>query len=133
MQPLLLDRDALAAAVRARGAAALIAAATREGVSGWLAYTAGTDLDPELTALRRRVMLEESLRADEMRRVIAALAAGGVRAVILKGSALAYTHYPEPWCRTRADLDILVARGQRADAGRLLQGIGYWPGDLVTA
>jgi len=132
MQALLLNRDALEAAVRARGAAAIIAEATREGLSGYLAYTAGTDVDPELTALRRRVMLEEELRAGEMRRVVAQLAAGGVRAVILKGSALAYTHYPEPWCRTRADLDLLVARSQRADAGRLLQGIGYAPGDLVS-
>lgn len=132
MQSLLLDRDALAAEVRAHGASALITAAIRHGVSGWLAYTAGADLHPELTALRRRVMLEEELRAAEMRRVIDLLAAAGVRAVILKGSALAYTHYPAPWCRTRADLDLLVARPQRADAARALQDAGYEAGDLVS-
>lgn len=127
-----LNGDALAAEVRARGAASVIEDAMRDGVSGWLAYVAGPDLDPELTALRRRVMLEEELRAAEMRRVIDVLAAGGVRAVILKGSALAYTLYPAPWCRTRADLDVLVARADRAEAGRLLQSIGYAPGDLVS-
>lgn len=132
MQSFLLNVEALAAEVRAGGAAPLIAAATRQGVSGWLAYVAGPDLDPQLTALRRRVMLEEEVRAAEMRRVVDTLAAGGVRAVILKGSALAYTHYPAPWCRTRADLDLLVARADRANSGRLLQSIGYVPGDLVS-
>jgi hypothetical protein len=132
VKTLLRDPHALAERVRADGAAPLVAAAEREGVAGLLAHAAGHDSDPQLMALRRRLMLEEDLRASEMRRVVQALGDAGVRAVILKGSALAYTHYPEPWCRTRADLDVLVARHQRDEAGRVLRAAGYVPGDLVS-
>ena len=132
MKTLLLDPQALAQRVRAGGAAPLIAAAEREGVAGLLAHAAGPDSDAQLIALRRRLRLEEELRAAEMRRVVEALGTAGIRAVILKGSALAYTHYPEPWCRTRADLDLLVARNQRAAAGQVLRTAGYVPGDLVS-
>lgn len=132
MKDLLRDAAALAARVRTGGALPLVADAQRQGVAGLLAYHAGADTDPELNALRRRLMLEEELRAAEMRRVIDALGRAGIRAVILKGSALAYTHYPEPWCRTRADLDLLVARADRSAAGRVLQVAGYTPGDLIS-
>jgi hypothetical protein len=132
MEDLLHDAAVLAARVRTSGALSLVADAERQGVAGLLAYRAGADTDPELNALRRRLMLEEELRVAEMRRVIDALGAACVRAVILKGSALAYTHYPEPWCRTRADLDLLVARADRTAAGRVLQAAGYAPGDLIS-
>ena len=132
MNDLLRDAAALAARVRAGDVLSLISDAERQGIAGLLAYHAGADTDPELNALRRRLMLEEELRVAEMRRVIDALGGEGIRAVILKGSALAYTHYPEPWCRTRADLDLLVARADRVAAGRVLQAAGYVPGDLVS-
>jgi len=132
MEDLLLDEAALAARVGAGDVAALIADAQQQGVAGLLAWRAGADADPELNALRRRLMLQEDLRAAELRRVIDALGAAGVRAVILKGSALAYTHYPEPWCRPRADLDLLVSRDDRPRAGRVLQSAGYAPGELVS-
>ena len=132
MKDLLLDAAALTARVRAGGAASLIADAEHEGVAGLLAYRAGPDTDPQLSALRRRLMLEEDLRVAELRRVVDALGNAGVRAVVLKGSALAYTHYPAPWCRTRADLDLLVSREHRALAGQVLQSAGYAPGHLVS-
>lgn len=132
MKDLLRNAAALSARVRAGGVLPLIAEAERHGVAGLLAHRAGAELHPELSALRRRLMLEEGLRSAEMRRVMDALGGAGIRAVILKGSALAYTLYPEPWCRTRADLDLLVARADRAAAGRVLQAAGYGPGDLVS-
>lgn len=127
-----LTADGLAARLRVDEAGAVIDDAVHHGVAGLLAHTAGPDRHPQLNELRRRLILEEELRAAEMRRVIDALGEAGVRAVILKGSALAYTHYPEPWCRTRADLDLLVARDARGLAGRALQAIGYVTGDLVS-
>ena len=132
MNTLLLDLDALAARVRAGEAEPLIAEALREGVVGLLAYATRDESDQALADLRRRLMLEESLRASEMRRVVGVLGEAGIRAVILKGSALAYTHYAEPWCRTRADLDLLVARTDRVASGRALAAAGYEPGDLVS-
>jgi len=40
--------------------------------------------------------------------MVAALGAAGVRVVLFKGAALAYTHYPAPHLRVRADTDLLV-------------------------
>lgn len=39
-----------------------------------------------------------------------------VEPILLKGAALSYTHYPEPYLRTRTDTDILIPLH---DAGRL--------------
>lgn len=132
MLPSLLDPQHLAARVRSGDLASLLTEAAHHGVLGLVAYAAGPEAPAELAALRRRLMLEETVRAAEMRRVIDALGAAGVRAVLLKGAALAYTQYPEPWCRTRADLDLLVPRSQRRLAGDVLHRIGYAPGDLVS-
>lgn len=127
-----LNSHALAARLRTHDVRLVIDDARRHGVAGLLAHTAGPDRHPQLNDLRRRLILEEELRVAELRRVVEAMGEAGVRAVILKGAALAYTHYPEPWCRTRADLDLLVSRDHRRAAGRALQEIGYREGDLVS-
>lgn len=104
--------EQLAALVRSGEHASLIADAAHHGVLGLLAYAAGPDAPTDLATLRRRLMLEEGVRAAETRRVVDALGAAGVRTVLLKGAALAYMHYPEPcaaraptstcWCRARS-------------------------------
>jgi len=78
-----------------------------------------------LAALRRRAILEEAVRHRELRRVFAAFEARGVRALVFKGAALAYTVYPAPWCRPRVDLDVLVGLEDRAAATDALAGLGY--------
>lgn len=132
MPPSSLTVEQLAALVRSGEHASLIADAAHHGVLGLLAYAAGPDAPTDLATLRRRLMLEEGVRAAETRRVVDALGAAGVRTVLLKGAALAYTHYPEPWCRTRADLDVLVPRAERGVAGDVLKAMGYRAGDLVS-
>ena len=54
------------------------------------------------------------LRGREIARVTAALDARGVRALLVKGAALAYGLYPEPCLRPRVDTDILVLGDDRA-------------------
>ncbi len=49
------------------------------------------------------------LRERELVAVLAALAEAGVETLLLKGTPLAYTHYPEPALRTRCDTDVLIA------------------------
>lgn len=46
----------------------------------------------------------------ELRRVVHALAAHGIDAVLFKGSHLAYSQYPRPELRARTDADVLIAR-----------------------
>ena len=70
--------------------------------------------------------------------VLTALAAAGVPALVTKGTALAYTVYPEPWLRPRTDSDLLVRHGDVPAASLALRSCGYVKsaalstGDLVS-
>ena len=50
---------------------------------------------------------------------------GGVPALILKGTALAYSTYRHPHLRPRADIDLLVPEDRRGAARAALAGLGY--------
>ena len=58
-------------------------------------------------------------------RVLAALHAGGVRTLLLKGLPLALTVYARPALRAMADIDVLVAPEDRDAAAALLGRLGY--------
>ena len=53
-----------------------------------------------------------------------ALAGSGIESVLLKGSALARSIYPEPWLRPMDDVDILVPERAMADVQRIFAGLG---------
>jgi hypothetical protein len=79
-------------------------------------------------ALDARARLEaavEALRCREMKRVLARLREDGVTTLVLKGGALAYTHYPAPYLRPRGDTDLLVRRDDRVKAEDVLADLGY--------
>lgn len=57
--------------------------------------------------------------------LLGAMANVGVRALLLKGTALAYDLYPLPSTRARGDSDVLVAREDLAAARSVLNGLGY--------
>jgi hypothetical protein len=67
----------------------------------------------------------EALRYRETRRVLAGLRGAEVTTLVLKGSALAYTHYPAGYLRPRTDIDLLVAKKDRQHASRALGDAGY--------
>lgn len=125
MQTLLRDRRALLERVRAGNVQTLIDDAAREGVDGLLAYAVGAGVDPQIDAERRRLAMSEGVAHAQLVRVTAAFASAGIPAAILKGSALAYTHYPEPWCRPRMDLDLLVHRDDRDRSRAVMHALGY--------
>lgn len=133
MHTLLRDRRALTERVRAGHLQTLIDDAAREGVDGLLAYAIGGGVDPLVDAERRRLALREGVAHDEMRRVTGAFAAAGIRTAILKGSALAYTHYPEPWVRPRFDLDLLVERADRDRSREIMRALGYHEGRPMSS
>lgn len=118
-----------------RDPARLDALIARYGVRGVLARAEAEGVDrilacgrPDLEALAarcREAALEDALKLGEMRRVCEGFAVRDVRAAIIKGGSLAYTHYPQPWCRPRLDLDLLVVPGDRARAAAVLDAIGY--------
>jgi hypothetical protein len=61
----------------------------------------------------------------EIARLLESLAEIGVTPLVLKGSALAYTHYPSPSLRTRCDTDLLINPASRETADRVLRELGY--------
>jgi hypothetical protein len=68
----------------------------------------------------------------ELDAVLRALHEAGVQALLLKGAALAYSSYREPWHRPRTDVDLLVAQAQVQAAERALAAIGYARSDALS-
>ena len=91
---------------------------------------------PVRSALER-AYLASSARSlfisDAQRRVVGALLAAEVPALLLKGAALVETVYPDPAQREMLDLDILVAPEQIARASLALAPLGYRPSEVADA
>jgi hypothetical protein len=71
-----------------------------------------------------------------LRSVLDALAKIGVRPIIFKGAALAYSLYPNPVLRSRGDADLLILARDRVKAADALESLGFVrghaiPGDFV--
>lgn len=85
---------------------------------------------PVRSALER-AYLASSARSlfisDARRRVVGALVAAGIPALLLKGAALVETVYPDPAQREMLDLDVLIPKAQIAEASRALAPLGYRP------
>jgi putative nucleotidyltransferase-like protein len=64
----------------------------------------------------------EALRLADLREVLGVL---GAAALIVKGTALAYSIYPTPELRPRLDTDLLIARGEIERVRRALTSIGF--------
>jgi hypothetical protein len=79
----------------------------------------------DLAAAAREAACEELARGAETRAFLDALASAGVRAVLIKGTPLAYTVYPSPACRPRQDTDLFVAAADVDKARRLAVDRGY--------
>jgi hypothetical protein len=62
-------------------------------------------------------------------RVVDALHAEGIPAMLLKGAALIESAYPDPAQREMLDIDILVPSDRLGAAGAALNGLGYRPED----
>ena len=107
---------------------ALVTSATRHNVAA-LVYVAlrggrSAAVDRLGRIAREHALMESVQRADAIR-VIEALGAAGISALLFKGTALAYSLYEEPWLRPRADTDLLVQEADAARTAEILDGIGY--------
>lgn len=128
-----IDPQLLAARARLHGIGALLHArfATLPETSGGAALAAIWRDQARLSA-----MFELGHRP-VLARALAALGQAGVAAVVLKGSALAYTVYPSPALRARSDSDVLIDPTQRAAAEAALVEAGFTralrvPGELLS-
>jgi hypothetical protein len=84
---------------------------------------------PEIAESCRRETLRQAAyelaHRAELARVLAALDKAGVRPLLLKGTALAYSLYPSPVLRPRADTDLLIPLASRERVGTILGRLGY--------
>jgi len=126
---------------------ALLATAGDEGVAALchhrLRASGGWDRLPPalrdgLTSAAHGAAATALLWERELQAVLGALAAAGIPTLLLKGAALAYTLYPEPYLRPRADADLLAPSRAAAERGwHILQAAGYErpnavSGDLIS-
>lgn len=119
---------------------AVVRAAGDHGVGGliWRALEsprseAGVALRERLSPAVRAAAARDLLVQRELGKVLAALEAAGVRALVVKGAALAYSAYAEPWLRPRIDTDLLVPLAEFPAAFTALEGCGYARSDAVTS
>ena len=73
----------------------------------------------------RAAAVDDVARTRELVRVTGVLDAAGCQPIVLKGAALAHSHYRQPWLRPRLDVDVLVGEGSHERASRALRDRGY--------
>jgi hypothetical protein len=128
------DPAAAPAASAGVDAAALIAAATEHRVLlllGWTLRAAGSlhgwpaEFIHAFQRAERDAVTVDCLRHAELVTLLEEFSAAGVRVALFKGAALAYTHYPAPHVRVRADTDLLVMASEAPALEDVLGRLGY--------
>jgi hypothetical protein len=105
--------------------------AEREGLAPLLYHVAhGQDLLPPDVEERLRLAYYATARQNllslhELERVLTALSAAGIPAIVLKGAALIQAVYQNPALRPMADLDLLLRPADVRPAIDILTGLGY--------
>jgi len=82
-------------------------------------------LTEALRARRLQYLFWEDRHRHFVGLAIGALTEAGIRSVVLKGTACAYSVYGSPSERVRGDTDILVASNDRVRAGEILKTLGF--------
>lgn len=133
--------DLLAAAIRGESpawpagggpaAADLLRVAAEQGLDVLVAARAETlttwplEIRAALGARLRDACVVEAVREREIVRLLAQLHEAGVRPLLVKGTALAYSHYEAAHLRPRVDTDLLVAAEEVERATVVLEAMGY--------
>jgi len=105
----------------------LIATATAHRVDRLLAWRTGA-----ITGEVRAAAILDEIDVRELNRVLAGLEEHGVVPLVLKGAALAHTHYEASWLRPRVDADLLIDSSHRPLVARVLVGLGYTQPPFVS-
>ncbi|HWB17265.1 MAG TPA: nucleotidyltransferase family protein [Vicinamibacterales bacterium] len=125
-----VDRTELLTIADEQGVLPLVA--DRLSTASWTPPALRAALTPRLASAAALDAVQEV----DLARLLGAMAAQHVDALLFKGAALAYTHYRQPHLRPRLDTDLLVPPDGREAARRVLHAEGYQlvaqvEGDLV--
>jgi hypothetical protein len=108
---------------------ALFLAAERHGMTVMAAQRlAGAGASPEQERFRAAAQAQAAWEIGHRRvlgTVLSSLAAQGIEPVLFKGTALAYSIYPNPVLRMRGDTDLLVRETDQDRVARALQECGF--------
>jgi hypothetical protein len=116
------------AGVGSDDAATFLESIEQHGVGPLLYSYLSDDSWPIHAALRDaaiRAAAAESLRLADLRALLTAFDARGIRVVIIKGTGLAYDLYAAPELRPRGDTDLLIAESDFDALRRLMLDLGY--------
>jgi hypothetical protein len=83
------------------------------------------ELERRLATIEIARQLDHAAHLDLLHRLDAALAAAGLRAVILKGALFAERYYPRPSARATTDVDLLVEERDLDAAAAAIGHAGY--------
>jgi hypothetical protein len=83
------------------------------------------EIRDELAQSAREETVREMLRREEIAAALGTLAAAGSPAIVLKGTALAYSVYDNPIARPRLDTDLLIDAARQVAARDALASCGY--------
>ncbi|QUL37659.1 nucleotidyltransferase family protein [Erythrobacter sp. JK5] len=120
---LALDADEAASRISFHGLALLLVE-TMHDFRDWPAEL--------VTATKEEARLQRFWEMDHARAIsglLEALQAAGLPALVLKGTALAYSLYPDPAIRRRGDSDILIEKSRRPDVREVFTACGFQPGE----
>jgi hypothetical protein len=123
------DDPAFFAALAKHGILPLVARQVRRGVVADVPSGVRQGL---ARAAVQQAAVEEVL-ARELRAVLDSLASAGVPVLLIKGTSIAYTHYPYPCLRPRTDSDLVIREGDVATASRVFAELGYQTFDTTRA
>jgi hypothetical protein len=117
---------------------AIVRSAAHHGVTT-LVWRALQDQDGAVTRLTARLapmataeVARTAVLEHELAAVLRAFEAHGVQALLMKGAALAYSCYPDPWLRRRTDTDVLIERSAFERAAEALASLGYAPTSAIS-
>ncbi|MCI5145881.1 MAG: hypothetical protein D3923_10225 [Candidatus Electrothrix sp. AR3] len=95
----------------------------------FLAEKNSDDWPLSLLADLRKITLRQAalelVQEVDLRNLLAAFAEIGVRPLLLKGTPLSHTLYPEIGLRPRCDTDLLIPKSAREKTAALLKRLGY--------
>jgi hypothetical protein len=107
-------------------AAQLIESIEQNGIAP-LVYARSSDwpIRSSLRDIAIRAAAGETSRLIDVRGVLDAFEASGIRVLIIKGTGLAYDIYPSPELRPRGDTDLLIAEADLDAVQTIMRGLGY--------
>lgn len=79
----------------------------------------------QILAGGRANAMRQLCRHAALREITKSLDEAGIPLIVLKGMALAYLAYPDPYCRSMSDIDLFVPRAGLKRAFELVGRLGY--------